>query len=316
MGRTGVWWAHTLFDPDVNKPDLMVFAKVWMQGARRCPSWAGDGLVLSACSRLVTKLRPILCHPPPVSPLSTTPAAVFASLKPTQTPCSQPPRAQGIASGYPLAGVAGRSELMDRLAPGTLGGTYGGNAVACAAAVATINVSGATRPPPPQPPKSAALLLAHQMRVPNEPPCPSTSPPLHSSSSKAIEEDRMMANVAARSAQLMRGLVLLTKKYPIVDVRGRGLMVGVEFGAADGGRKAEKGVALVSRASSRGGTRLAFGLLDLPRRLQLLPAVVAAIKSSTQQSSTRHQRMSHSSTSPLLVSRSERSVSGPASSNW
>jgi glutamate-1-semialdehyde aminotransferase len=80
---------------------------------------------------------------------------------------------QGIASGYPLAGIAATDKLFDKLAPGTLvcvktcfspaysptavwlwfmepltawwvtmmmqGGTYGGNAVACAAAVATID---------------------------------------------------------------------------------------------------------------------------------------------------------------------------------
>jgi len=56
----------------------------------------------------------------------------------------------------------------------------------------------------------------------------------------------MLANVTSRSAQLMRGLVLLSKKYPIIDVRGRGLMVGVEFGGRDGGCKAEKGIAGVS----------------------------------------------------------------------
>jgi 4-aminobutyrate aminotransferase-like enzyme len=62
----------------------------------------------------------------------------------------------------------------------------------------------------------------------------------------------MLSNVEARSAQLMRGLVLLTKKYPIIDVRGRGLMVGVEFGGRDGSRKAEKGVAVVSRGMAEG----------------------------------------------------------------
>jgi len=36
--------------------------------------------------------------------------------------------------------VAAPSDLMQKLAPGSLGGTYGGNAVACAAAVGTINV--------------------------------------------------------------------------------------------------------------------------------------------------------------------------------
>ena len=46
--------------------------------------------------------------------------------------------AKGIASGMPLSGVFSRMELMKKWAPGTHGGTYGGNAVATAAAVATI----------------------------------------------------------------------------------------------------------------------------------------------------------------------------------
>jgi 4-aminobutyrate aminotransferase len=46
--------------------------------------------------------------------------------------------AKGIASGLPLSGVAARRELMNKWEPGSHGGTYGGNAVACAAAVATI----------------------------------------------------------------------------------------------------------------------------------------------------------------------------------
>ena len=46
--------------------------------------------------------------------------------------------AKGIASGLPLSGVFSRLELMEKWAPGTHGGTFGGNAVACAAAVATI----------------------------------------------------------------------------------------------------------------------------------------------------------------------------------
>jgi 4-aminobutyrate aminotransferase len=48
--------------------------------------------------------------------------------------------AKGMASGLPLSGVAARRELMERWIPGSHGGTYGGNAVACAAAVATIRV--------------------------------------------------------------------------------------------------------------------------------------------------------------------------------
>jgi 4-aminobutyrate aminotransferase / (S)-3-amino-2-methylpropionate transaminase / 5-aminovalerate transaminase len=46
--------------------------------------------------------------------------------------------AKGIAGGLPLAAVTGRSEMMDAVHAGGLGGTYGGNPVACAAALASI----------------------------------------------------------------------------------------------------------------------------------------------------------------------------------
>ena len=48
--------------------------------------------------------------------------------------------AKGIASGLPLSGILAPRSLLDRLAPGSHGGTYGGNAVACAAALATLDV--------------------------------------------------------------------------------------------------------------------------------------------------------------------------------
>jgi 4-aminobutyrate aminotransferase/(S)-3-amino-2-methylpropionate transaminase len=48
--------------------------------------------------------------------------------------------AKGIAGGLPLAAVTGRAEIMDAAHAGGLGGTYGGNPVACAAAVAAIEV--------------------------------------------------------------------------------------------------------------------------------------------------------------------------------
>ncbi|WP_280272921.1 aspartate aminotransferase family protein [Nocardia wallacei] len=48
--------------------------------------------------------------------------------------------AKGLASGFPLSGIAASSELMAKAWPGSQGGTYGGNAVACAAALATIDV--------------------------------------------------------------------------------------------------------------------------------------------------------------------------------
>lgn len=46
--------------------------------------------------------------------------------------------AKGIAGGLPLAGITGRAEIMDKSQPGGLGGTFGGNPVACAAAVAVF----------------------------------------------------------------------------------------------------------------------------------------------------------------------------------
>jgi 4-aminobutyrate aminotransferase/(S)-3-amino-2-methylpropionate transaminase len=47
--------------------------------------------------------------------------------------------AKALAGGMPLAAVTGRADVMDRVHPGGLGGTYGGNPVACAAALATID---------------------------------------------------------------------------------------------------------------------------------------------------------------------------------
>ncbi|MBA0046190.1 4-aminobutyrate--2-oxoglutarate transaminase [Mycobacteroides sp. LB1] len=47
--------------------------------------------------------------------------------------------AKGIAGGMPLAAITGRAELMDAVYAGGLGGTYGGNPVACAAAIATLD---------------------------------------------------------------------------------------------------------------------------------------------------------------------------------
>jgi 4-aminobutyrate aminotransferase len=48
--------------------------------------------------------------------------------------------AKGLASGFPLSGIAASRELMAKAWPGSQGGTYGGNAVSCAAAVATLAV--------------------------------------------------------------------------------------------------------------------------------------------------------------------------------
>lgn len=48
--------------------------------------------------------------------------------------------AKSMGAGMPISGVVGRAELMDAPPPGTLGGTYSGNPVACAAALAVIDL--------------------------------------------------------------------------------------------------------------------------------------------------------------------------------
>lgn len=48
--------------------------------------------------------------------------------------------AKGIASGLPLSGILAPRQLLDQWGPGAHGGTYGGNAVSCAAALATLDV--------------------------------------------------------------------------------------------------------------------------------------------------------------------------------
>ncbi|MDQ3880773.1 MAG: aminotransferase class III-fold pyridoxal phosphate-dependent enzyme [Chloroflexota bacterium] len=93
--------------------------------------------------------------------------------------------AKGIASGLPLSGIMARRELLDTFAPGTHGGTYGGNAVACAAALATLDV---------------------------------------------IEEEHLVPRAEALGERLLDGLRDAARGHPcIAEVRGRGLMVGVEF---------------------------------------------------------------------------------------
>lgn len=47
--------------------------------------------------------------------------------------------AKSLAGGLPLSAVVGRADIMDVVAPGGLGGTYGGNPLACAAALAVLN---------------------------------------------------------------------------------------------------------------------------------------------------------------------------------
>ena len=98
--------------------------------------------------------------------------------------------AKGIASGFPLSVLVGKSELMSRWPPGAHGTTFGGNPVSCAAALATLDV---------------------------------------------IEDEGLVENAAARGRQLSDSLRELQADYPMLgDVRGQGLMTGVEFVRPDG----------------------------------------------------------------------------------
>jgi 4-aminobutyrate aminotransferase len=91
--------------------------------------------------------------------------------------------AKGIASGMPLGVTTARSEVMS-WPPGTHASTFGGNPVACAAALATLK------------------LLREQL----------------------------MQNAASVGAHLLDGVRRLMDRHPLIgDVRGRGLMVGVEL---------------------------------------------------------------------------------------
>ena len=93
--------------------------------------------------------------------------------------------AKGIASGMPLSGILASRELLDKFAPGGHGGTYGGNAVSCAAAVATLDV---------------------------------------------FEDEGLTARAETLGHRLLDGLrqAAAGNSY-VAEVRGRGLMVGIEL---------------------------------------------------------------------------------------
>lgn len=94
--------------------------------------------------------------------------------------------AKGIASGFPLGGIAAPAEIMKKWSPGAHGTTFGGNPVNCAAAIATIEV---------------------------------------------IKKQKLLQNAKQLGAYLKTELLKLQKKFPIIkEVRGMGLMIGVDFG--------------------------------------------------------------------------------------
>jgi 4-aminobutyrate aminotransferase len=99
--------------------------------------------------------------------------------------------AKGIASGFPISAIGASAELMARWPKGSHGGTYGGNPIGCAAALATIDV---------------------------------------------LTETGFLDHVNARGVQLRGGLEKLVEKHGLdAEVRGPGLMVGLELGHASRG---------------------------------------------------------------------------------
>jgi 4-aminobutyrate aminotransferase len=97
--------------------------------------------------------------------------------------------AKGIASGMPLSGILAPRDLLAKFPPGAHGGTYGGNAVSCAAALATLDV---------------------------------------------FEDEGLVARAETLGHRLLDGLRDAASGYPhVAEVRGRGLMVGIEFADPD-----------------------------------------------------------------------------------
>ena len=96
--------------------------------------------------------------------------------------------AKGVASGMPLGAMIARADLLEAWSAGAHGSTYGGNPVACAAAMATLE----------------------------------------------LIEGGLIDNAAERGDQAMSGLRALADQFPVLIsvVRGRGLMIGIEFDTA------------------------------------------------------------------------------------
>jgi 4-aminobutyrate aminotransferase len=114
--------------------------------------------------------------------------------------------AKGIASGLPLGAIVAREELMD-WPPGAHASTFGGNPVACAAALETI----------------------------------------------ALLEEDLMANAKTQGDFLLAEFEKLKQTHPLIsDVRGKGLMIGVELRAADGSPAPDEAEELVQMSFKKG----------------------------------------------------------------
>ncbi|MBF4768774.1 aminotransferase class III-fold pyridoxal phosphate-dependent enzyme [Nocardioides agariphilus] len=135
--------------------------------------------------------------------------------------------AKGIASGFPISAIAAPEQTMSKGWPGSQGGTYGGNAVAAAAAVATLEV---------------------------------------------IENEGLVDNARQRGQQLGEALEPLRDRFAFIgDVRGLGLMQGIEFTAADGTPDAASAAAVQSETTRQGLLTLTCG--PVGNVVRLIPAL-------------------------------------------
>ena len=140
--------------------------------------------------------------------------------------------AKSIADGMPLAGVIGKAEIMDGPTTGGLGGTFGGNPLSCAAALAVLDI---------------------------------------------IEEERLLDRAVAIGTTLQRALLELRAGHPqIVDVRGRGAMIGFELGDAPQLMGAAAAAKIIDEARARGLLLLSAGAKRNVIRI-LVPLVISDV---------------------------------------
>jgi 4-aminobutyrate aminotransferase len=148
--------------------------------------------------------------------------------------------AKGIASGMTLGALIARAELLEAWGAGAHGSTYGGNPVACAAALATIE----------------------------------------------LLEGGLVQNAAARGDQAMGELRSLRARHPdlIRDVRGKGLMLGIEFDTAEHAEEVQweafqKGILVLEcgKSSVRMSPALTVSEAEMSTGLRLFAEAVAAV---------------------------------------
>jgi 4-aminobutyrate aminotransferase len=142
---------------------------------------------------------------------------------------------KSLGGGLPLASVTGRAEVMDAVAPGGLGGTFGGNPVSCAAANVVLDALPGLRP--------RAEAIGARLREALEAMAPPGSDVRGLGPMLALELPESSPDRAAavvRSAR-ERGLLLLT-----CGLHGNVLRILVPFAIAD--EELERGLAILEQA--------------------------------------------------------------------